>query len=66
VYRDEVYDEKSQYKGYAELIFRKVRQGETGTDWFMLDGAHQKFKQTTEPITCRPSHQGPYQMAASR
>lgn len=49
VYRDEVYDEHSAHKGYAELIFRKVRQGMTGTDWFLFDGPHQTFKQTTKP-----------------
>ncbi|MFC1689790.1 replicative DNA helicase [Pseudomonadota bacterium] len=60
VYRDEVYDEKSQDKGYAELIFRKVRQGEIGTDWFKFDGAHQIFKQSSKPTRCLPSQQGPY------
>jgi replicative DNA helicase len=49
VYRDEVYDENSGQQGMAELIFRKVRQGVTGSDWFQFDGAHQSFKQTFAP-----------------
>lgn len=61
VYRDEVYDKASQHAGYAELIFRKVRQGETGTDWFHFDGPHQQFKQAAEPPRVEaPVKRGPY------
>lgn len=30
IYRDEVYNDKSEFKGIAELLVRKNRQGETG------------------------------------
>ena len=33
LYRDEVYDEESAHKGIAEVITRKFRNGQTGTDY---------------------------------
>lgn len=44
LYRDEVYSPDSQYKGVAEIITRKCRMGEVGTDMAYFDGAKSKFK----------------------
>lgn len=44
IYRDEVYDENSPHKGIAEIIWRKVRAGETGTDNLLFNGANQRFQ----------------------
>lgn len=40
IYRDEIYDEKSKHKGYAEVITRKQRDGETGKQ-FMETKLHE-------------------------
>ena len=60
VYRDQVYDENSTFGNHAELIFRKVRQGSIGTDWFLFDGEHQTFKQAVRPNIETPQVKGPY------
>lgn len=38
LYRDEVYDEQSQFKGVLEIITSKFREGEIGTDRVIFDG----------------------------
>ena len=65
IYRDEQYNPDSPHKGYAEVIWRKVRQGEPGTDWFVFHGAQQKFLPAVrpEPIAA-PVRKKPYQVAA--
>lgn len=67
VYRDEVYNENSERKGICELIWRKMRNGEPGTDFLLFDGPTQQFKQAdrrTIPDTpverARKSFNNPY------
>jgi replicative DNA helicase len=43
VYRDEVYDSDSQWKGTAEILIRKQRQGATGMVRLAFKGAFTKF-----------------------
>jgi len=43
VYRDEVYDENSSYKGIAEIIIGKQRQGETGKIYATFKGEVCRF-----------------------
>lgn len=44
IFREEVYNEENpDLRGQAELIWRKVRAGEIGTDFVGFDGAHQRF-----------------------
>lgn len=44
LYRDEVYDENTTYKGLAECIFVKHRNGQTGMDTLVFDGAKSRFR----------------------
>ena len=44
VYRDEVYNENSQYKGVAEIITSKFRDGDLGTDFVEWQGRYSRFK----------------------
>lgn len=44
LYRDEVYDEKTDYKGLAECIFVKHRNGQIGMDTLVFDGAKSRFR----------------------
>lgn len=43
VYRDEVYDEETEYPGTAELIIGKQRNGELGTILLNFQGEYTKF-----------------------
>lgn len=43
LYRDEYYNDNTPFKGVAEVITRKFRMGEVGTDALGFDGAHSKF-----------------------
>lgn len=44
IYRPEVYDsENPELRGQAELIWRKVRAGEIGTDHVLFQGEYQRF-----------------------
>lgn len=43
IYRDEVYNPESNWKGTAELLFRKQRNGPTGSVRLSFNGAYTKF-----------------------
>ncbi len=44
LYRDEVYNKETEFKGVAELIVAKHRNGATGTCNLVFDAAHSAFK----------------------
>jgi len=44
LYRDEVYNKETEYKGVAELIIGKHRNGATGTCNLVFDAEHSAFK----------------------
>lgn len=44
LYRDEVYNKDTEYKGVAELIVAKHRNGATGTCNMVFDAEHSAFK----------------------
>ena len=44
LYRDEVYNPETQYKGVAEVILAKHRNGATGTCNLIFDAEHSAFK----------------------
>ena len=44
IYRDEVYFENSEFKGVAEVLVRKHRQGETGTVRILSELQYARFK----------------------
>lgn len=48
VYRDEVYDENSRYKGVAELIIAKQRNGGLGTVYVAAELHYQRFGSLTD------------------
>jgi replicative DNA helicase len=50
LYRDEIYDENSIYKGIAEVICRKNRQGRTGTAYFEFNGDLCRFTPYTQAL----------------
>lgn len=53
IYRDEVYNPESDHKGVAEIITRKWRNGETGTDYLMSQLQFCRFRNmagVVEPI----------------
>lgn len=55
-YRDEYYHENTRSPGVAEVITRKFRQGECGTDHLKFEGQHYRF--TDLPSTFKPpSHE---------
>ena len=43
LYRDEVYNEKSDAKGVAEIIIAKNRQGQVGTVRLGFEGRYSRF-----------------------
>ena len=43
LYRDEVYNEKSEAKGVAEIIIAKNRQGQIGTVRLGFEGMYSRF-----------------------
>lgn len=43
IYRDEVYDKDTNFKGMAEIIFGKNRHGECGTVPLIWEGKYQRF-----------------------
>ena len=43
IYRDEVYDENSSWKGTAEILFRKQRNGPVGTVRLSFNGMFTLF-----------------------
>ncbi len=56
LYRDEYYDENSQFKGVAEIITRKFKTGEVGTDYLAFQGDKSKFTDL-DPTYHPPSKQ---------
>lgn len=44
LYRDEYYNPKPENAGVAEVITRKFRMGQVGTDILQFDGAHSRFR----------------------
>jgi replicative DNA helicase len=44
LYRDEVYNESTDRKGIAECIFTQHRNGQTGMDGLLFDGAFSRFR----------------------
>jgi replicative DNA helicase len=44
IYRDEVYNEESQYKGTAEILIRKQRNGPIGTTRLAFLGKYTRFE----------------------
>lgn len=55
LYREEYYRPATPNKGVAEVITRKHRMGEVGTDYLLFDGAHSKFREL--PASFTPSNQ---------
>lgn len=49
IYRDEYYNQQSTLKGYAELIVRKSRDGETGTTWARAVLSEMRFESCERP-----------------
>lgn len=49
LYRDEVYDERTEHKGIAEIISAKVREDAPGTDLVRFDPATQRFSDVLVP-----------------
>lgn len=49
IYRDVVYNEQTTYPELCELIWRKVRGGKTGTDYFQSQLNFCRFKSCDEP-----------------
>ena len=47
IYREEVYKPEANNHGKAEILLRKVRQGETGTVRCTFSGEFQKFEEDT-------------------
>lgn len=47
IYREEVYRPEANNRGRAEILLRKVRQGETGTVRCTFSGEFQKFEEDT-------------------
>ena len=44
LYRDEYYNEGSEWRGYAEAIIAKQRMGETGSFHMVFDGEYSRFR----------------------
>ncbi|ROR13756.1 replicative DNA helicase [Erwinia sp. JUb26] len=49
IYRDEVYEENSEYKGIAEIIIGKQRNGPIGTVRLAFNGQHSRFDNYAGP-----------------
>ncbi|HHN5367007.1 TPA: replicative DNA helicase [Escherichia coli] len=49
IYRDEVYNENSEYKGIAEIIIGKQRNGPIGTTRLAFNGRHSRFDNYAGP-----------------
>ena len=49
IYRDVVYNPDTVYPYMAEVIWRKTRNAETGTDWFNAQLQYQRFVPCDEP-----------------
>lgn len=49
IYRDEVYNENSEYKGVAEIIIGKQRNGPIGTVRLTFNGKYARFDNYTGP-----------------
>jgi replicative DNA helicase len=50
IYRDEVYNEDTPFRGIAELITAKFRDGEKGTDFLNFIGAENRFAVFDGPL----------------
>lgn len=57
LYRDEVYNEDTNSKGIAELIFEKNRHGPTGTVRCMFQGQYMRFRELA-PQSYQEQHGG--------
>ena len=57
VYRDEYYDEGTPQKGIIEIITRKFRDGEVGTDYAHFVGANNQIKDLEHEYTPPPKEQ---------
>ena len=51
IYRDEYYNEDSHAKGIIEIITRKFRDGETGTDYCSFIGSRNQIKNLEHAYT---------------
>ena len=63
VYRDEVYDENTKYKGVAELIVSKQRNGPIGTVYASSEMQYQRFGDLlnyTPPEDDKPAKRGKF------
>ncbi len=60
LYRDEYYDEDSPAKGIIEIITRKFREGETGTDHANFVGAKNQIKNLEHSYTPPPPPEKSY------
>ena len=49
IYRDVIYNDGTKFPRLGELIWRKLRAGETGTDFFETQFQHCRFVQTFKP-----------------
>lgn len=50
LYRDEVYNDRDDNRGHAELLIRKQRNGPIGTVKLRYDGARTRFSDWDDPI----------------
>lgn len=66
VYRDEVYNEKSEYKGVAEIIVGKGRDIETGTVRTAFMGQYSRFEQLCAGWQPEPAEPPPSNNLAGR
>lgn len=53
VYRDEYYRPDTEWQGIAEVIFRKNRDGATGTAYLTFTPEHTRFKPLDRPLPSR-------------
>lgn len=51
VYRDEVYHPDTEFKGIAEIISAKLREGEVGTDYVGFEGKYSRFVNLDEGLS---------------
>jgi replicative DNA helicase len=57
VYRDEVYNPDSEYKGIAEIIIGKQRNGPLGTTYTGFAGGQSRFKNMDQSLVMHPEPQ---------